>query len=326
MGKKNRKKEDDEDYFASLAAPVSEPLEEDEALEEERFLKAEAARERASQKKAQDEADKRERAASAARAKIAMEKRMRQKKGEHLPEEEEEEEEESEALTEEAPPPVVLQKKEESSLVEKMLVALRRHMSGFFLIAIIARLLYFVLSFFASTSTLDVVEAAPALEKADIEKTDPPASVRFRENKWERRIKNLKTKSKEDTWTKIKDFEGFATAPACLETSIVPESEIRFFALFDDSLCDCTNYISTQLVTPIAAKDIDIIDSQRPLFLVEKIQDSWRATLHPKAEAEFHKKHDNIEHHNMKATTKDTKNKLSRADKKAKKLQYAGRR
>ena len=77
MGKKNRKKQDDGDYFASLGAPTENAVDDAaaEKAEEERLArqaKAAAQREAKKQKEAQERA---ERAAVAERARLAMERR-----------------------------------------------------------------------------------------------------------------------------------------------------------------------------------------------------------------------------------------------------------
>jgi hypothetical protein len=101
MGKKNRKKQDDGDYFASLGAPTENAVDDAaaEKAEEERLArqaKAAAQREAKKQKEAQERA---ERAAVAERARLAMERRNN--KGRAVVEDEAEE-----AVEEPAPAPV----------------------------------------------------------------------------------------------------------------------------------------------------------------------------------------------------------------------------
>ena len=103
MGKKNRKKQDDGDYFASLGAPTENAVDDAaaEKAEEERLArqaKAAAQREAKKQKEAQERA---ERAAVAERARLAMERRNNKGKSVAVVEEAEEEE----AVEEPAPAP-----------------------------------------------------------------------------------------------------------------------------------------------------------------------------------------------------------------------------
>jgi fructose-specific component phosphotransferase system IIB-like protein len=112
MGKKNRKKQDDGDYFASLGAPTENSVDDAaaERAEDERLARqarAAAQREAKKQKEAQDRA---ERAAVAERARLAMERRNNKGKSVVVEEEEEEAVEEpapapAEAEAEAAPPP-----------------------------------------------------------------------------------------------------------------------------------------------------------------------------------------------------------------------------
>ena len=319
MGKKKNRKDDDDDYFASLAASQA-PVEVDEAEEERRFAQAEAARQRAAEKKVKDDAEKQERAESAARAKAAMERRRMKKTQEDEEEEEEEEQEEEEPEDQEEEE---AQEKEEApvalSALGTVLLGLRRLDSG--VLAFLVRLVVMILTTFASADTLAQLEPTKIKKETNRiyctatkrwypkDKVELPVTVRISGDKYERCPKNVKTKGK-TTWTRFRIGEGFASAPESLDvpSATIPESKIRFLVLLEDGLFDVTKWIST-IVTLAAVKDLDMVDALRPLFFV----DGDVATLNPKVEADAEQKF---------SATKPKKEKISRADKKAKKLQY----
>ena len=165
MGKKNRKKQDDGDYFASLGAPTENAVDDAaaEKAEEERLArqaKAAAQREAKKQKEAQERA---ERAAVAERARLAMERRNN--KGKAVAVEEAEEEEAVEepapapqptAAEEAAPPPPPL------SSFARVLLFLRPFspdagaVSG---VGKVWRFLWVLLATFASPATIEDVDA-----------------------------------------------------------------------------------------------------------------------------------------------------------------------
>ena len=230
MGKKNRKKQDDGDYFASLGAPTENAVDDAaaEKAEEERLerqAKAAAQREAKKQKEAQERA---ERAAVAERARQAMERRNNKGRSVAVEEAEEEEAVEEPApaaeVEEEAapPPPPPL------SSFARVLLFLRPFspdagaVSG---VGKVWRLLWVLLATFASPATIEDVDAhlrtsnSEAAEKIDAEderkrttmlfcpdtgkwfprntKVWALASLRRTDTQIERWVKNLKTKGKD---------------------------------------------------------------------------------------------------------------------------------
>jgi hypothetical protein len=179
MGKKNRKKQDDGDYFASLGAPTENAVDAAaEKAEEERLArqaKAAAQREAKKQKEAQERA---ERAAVAERARLAMERRNNKGRAVVVEEEEEAVEEPAPApqptAAEEAapPPPPPL------SSFARVLLFLRPFspdagaVSG---VGKVWRLLWVLLATFASPATIEDVDAhlrssnSEAAERIDAE-------------------------------------------------------------------------------------------------------------------------------------------------------------
>mmetsp|Transcript_9030 Transcript_9030/g.29285 ORF Transcript_9030/g.29285 Transcript_9030/m.29285 type:complete len:353 (-) Transcript_9030:410-1468(-) len=348
MGKKNRKKESDEDYFATLAAST-QAVEEDEAEEEARLAREEAAARRAAERKAKDEADKLERAESAARARLAMEKRLKKAKEEDDEEDEvvEEDEEEEEEVEEERDEEQVVDgsaeeeeevdddKKEppsEPSLTGRVLLFARSQMASGGLLALLFGFLFALLRKLASAETLRRLEATTGdsfklrcpVTCRRLEKVTP-ATVREEGQKFERFVKNLKTKSKQQTWTKLKPGDGFASAPDCMETD-APEGKIRFFALLEDddeyAVYDVTTWISAHVINAAATKDLDLVDSLKPPFSVVN-EGSLVATLNPKLHAEILAKSQQSNDGGSQqkpASSATKKDKMSRADKKARKL------
>ena len=268
MGKKNRKKQDDGDYFASLGAPTENAVDDAaaERAEEERLArqaKAAAQREAKKQKEAQERA---ERAAVAERARLAMERRNN--KGRSVAVEEAEEEE---AVEEPAPAPVA--KEEEAAPPPPPLSAFARVMlflrpfspdagavSG---VGKVWRFLWILLATFASPATIEDVDAhlrtsnSEAAEKIDAEderkrttmlfcpdtgkwfprntKVWALASLRRTDTQIERWVKNLKTKGSKEQWTRVKDGDGWASCPAKLGVADedLGDSEVSFYACTD---------------------------------------------------------------------------------------------
>jgi len=183
MGKKNRKKQDDGDYFASLGAPTENAVDDAaaEKAEEERLArqaKAAAQREAKKQKEAQERA---ERAAVAERARLAMERRNNKGKSVAVVEEAEEEE----AVEEPAPAPQPTAAEEAApppppplSSFARVLLFLRPFspdagaVSG---VGKVWRFLWILLATFASPATIEDVDThlrssnSEAAEKIDAE-------------------------------------------------------------------------------------------------------------------------------------------------------------
>ena len=351
MGKKNRKKQDDGDYFASLGAPTENSVDDAaaEKAEEERLArqaKAAAQREAKKQKEAQERA---ERAAVAERARLAMERRNN--KGRAVVVEEEEEE----AVAEPAPAPV--QEAEEAappppplSAFARVLLFLRPFspdvgtVSG---VGKVWRLLWVLLATFASPATIEDVDAhlrtsnSEAAEKIDAEderkrttmlfcpdtgkwfprntKVWALASLRRTDTQIERWVKNLKTKGSKEQWTRVKDGDGWASCPAKLGTADedLADSEVQFYACLDGKVFECSDWVASHVCTRAAARELGCVDGPRTLFrvAVDEVQGAV-ATLDKKASAQLHAKA------GVASSKKQPKEKLSRAEKKAKKKAY----
>jgi len=98
-----------------------------------------------------------------------------------------------------------------------------------------------------------------------------------------------------------------------LKEEAVPAHAVTFFALFEDGLCDVTRWLlSSHLVR--ADDGVGVVDALKPLFFV----DNGVASLNPRL-LSLGSTSSGSKKDSSAATTKD---KLSRADKKAKKLQY----
>mmetsp|Transcript_10421 Transcript_10421/g.27601 ORF Transcript_10421/g.27601 Transcript_10421/m.27601 type:complete len:354 (-) Transcript_10421:31-1092(-) len=351
MGKKNRKKQDDGDYFASLGAPTKNAVDDAaaERAEEERLAKqakAAAQREAKKQKEAQERA---ERAAVAERARLAMERRNN--KGRSVAVEEAEEEEAVEepapapqptAAEEAAPPPPPL------SAFARVLLFLRPFspdagaVSG---VGKVWRLLWVLLATFASPATIEDVDThlrtsnSEAAEKIDAEderkrttmlfcpdtgkwfprntKVWSLASLRRTDTQIERWVKNLKTKGSKEQWTRVKDGDGWASCPSKLGVADedLGDSEVSFYACLDGKVFECSEWISSHVCTRAAARELSCVDGPRTLFrvAVDDVQGAV-ATLDKKASAALSQK--------AGVAKAPKKEKLSRAEKKAKKKAY----
>ena len=372
MGRKNRKKEDDEDFFASLAQPTKAPEppveeEDEEALYAKELAKAQAKEE----KRLKAEAEKREKAAMAERARLAMEKRARKKKGADAEEEEEEEEAAPAAAeVEEAAPATAAAAAAASSEATaaasempalsplgRILLFLRPYSSdvGALQNGVVAWFLTFFWGFFstiADQETLDAVDGAlrvtnpEAASKMDAEDDRKRTTMLFcpesgawfdrdysqRANKalrvtedgaLERWVKNLKTKSKEaGMWVKVKDGDGWASCPSKLTTrdDDLADSDVKFFAAFENRPFECTQWICSHLCTGAAARELEVVDGPKPLFSVEYDETNGLvATLQRKMLDLLNRKSGGEVDKNAKKAPKE---KLSRADKKAKKQAY----
>jgi len=351
MGKKNRKKQDDGDYFASLGAPTENAVDDAaaEKAEEERLerqAKAAAQREAKKQKEAQERA---ERAAVAERARLAMERRNNKGKSVVV------EEEAEEAVEEPAPAPV--QEAEEAappppplSAFARVLLFLRPFspdvgtVSG---VGKVWRLLWVLLATFASPATIEDVDAhlrtsnSEAAEKIDAEderkrttmlfcpdtgkwfprntKVWALASLRRTDTQIERWVKNLKTKGSKEQWTRVKDGDGWASCPAKLGVADedLGDSEIQFYACLDGKVFECSDWVASHVCTRAAARELGVVDGPRTLFRVvfDDVQGAV-ATLDKKASATLSAKA------GVSSSKKQPKEKLSRAEKKAKKKAY----
>jgi len=347
MGKKNRKKQDDGDYFASLGAPTENAVDdaaaekaEEERLERQR--KAAAQREAKKQKEAQERA---ERAAVAERARLAMERRNN--KGRAVAVEEAEEEE---AVEEPAPAPQPTAAEEAApppppplSSFARVLLFLRPFspdagaVSG---VGKVWRLLWLVLSTFASPATIEDVDAhlrtsnSAAAEKIDAEderkrttmlfcpdtgkwfprntKVWSLASLRRTDTTIERWVKNLKTKGKSEQWTRVRDGDGWASCPSKLGVADedLGDSDVQFYACLDQKVFECSDWVASHVCTRAAARELGCVDGPRTLFrvVVDDVQGAV-ATLDKKASAALHAKAG-------VSTKKQPKEKLSRAEKK----------
>ena len=352
MGKKNRKKQDDGDYFASLGAPTENAVDDAaaEKAEEERLerqAKAAAQREAKKQKEAQERA---ERAAVAERARLAMERRNNKGRSVAVEEAEEEEavepvpappapaEEEAEA----APPPPPL------SAFARVLLFLRPFspdagaVQG---VGKVWRLLWVLLATFASPATIEDVDThlrssnSEAAERIDAEderkrttmlfcpetgkwfprnsKVWSLASLRRTDTTIERWVKNLKTKGSKEQWTRVKDGDGWASCPSKLGVADedLGDSEVSFYACLDGKVFECSDWVASHVCTRAAARELGCVDGPRTLFrvAVDDVQGAV-ATLDKKASAALHAK--------AGVAKKAPKEKLSRAEKKAKKKAY----
>ena len=352
MGKKNRKKQDDGDYFASLGAPTENAVDDAaaEKAEEERLArqaKAAAQREAKKQKEAQERA---ERAAVAERARLAMERRNNKGKSVAVVEEEEEEAVEepapapAEAEEEAAPPPPP-----PLSSFARVLLFLRPFspdagaVSG---VGKLYRFLWILLATFASPATIEDVDAhlrtsnSEAAERIDAEderkrttmlfcpdtgkwfprntKVWALASLRRTDTQIERWVKNLKTKGKSEQWTRVRDGDGWASCPAKLGVADedLGDSEVQFYACLDGKVFECSDWVASHVCTRAAARELGCVDGPRTLFrvAVDEVQGAV-ATLDKKASAALHAKAG-------VSTKKAPKEKLSRAEKNAKKKAY----
>mmetsp|Transcript_17784 Transcript_17784/g.52890 ORF Transcript_17784/g.52890 Transcript_17784/m.52890 type:complete len:362 (-) Transcript_17784:28-1113(-) len=359
MGKKKGgKKGNDNDFFAGLSAPTeAAPAmteEEAEALAEK---EAERARKR-EEKKLRDAEEAREKALNAEKARLAMEARMLKKKGivledEPEPEPEPEPAKKTPESAAEAPPPPPL------SFLGRLLLALRPFSpevlpdaAG---LAKLWALAWKVLAVFASAALLDAVDA-------NLRAADPDASAKMdaeddrkrRTMLWcpetgawfprgtrlgeyrdavrrsedgegvERWAKNLKTKSKTyGQWVRAKEGDGWASAPGKLTTrdEDLRDTDVKFFAVWEGKAFECTGWVASHLCTPSAARVLEAVDGPKPLFSLawddaqgltaemprKLVQQLERAMAAEAGEA---------------VKGKAPKEKLSRAEKKAKKQSY----
>lgn len=351
MGKKNRKSQDDGDYFASLGAPTEDKIDDAaaERAEEARLAqqaKAAAAREAKKQKDAQERAA---REATAERPRLAMERRST--RGPAAAEEKEEE-----VAAAPAPPTAPPAAEEETPLppalspFAKVLLFLRPYspdvgaVSG---LGAVWRFLWVLLSKFAAPDLIEAVDAnlrstnSIAAEQIDAEderkrttmlfcpesgtwlprntKVWSLQSLRRTDTVIERWVKNLKTKGKSELWTRVRDGDGWASCPAKLGTADdeLGDAEVQFYACLDDKVFECTDWIGSHLCTRAAARELGCVDGPRALFRVvfDEVQGAV-ATLDKKAAATLHAKADTT------TTKKAPKEKMSRAEKKAKKKSY----
>mmetsp|Transcript_5572 Transcript_5572/g.16573 ORF Transcript_5572/g.16573 Transcript_5572/m.16573 type:complete len:262 (-) Transcript_5572:3570-4355(-) len=208
------------------------------------------------------------------------------------------------------------------------------------------RLLWLVLSTFASPATIEDVDAhlrtsnSAAAEKIDAEderkrttmlfcpdtgkwfprntKVWSLASLRRTDTTIERWVKNLKTKGKSEQWTRVRDGDGWASCPSKLGVADedLGDSDVQFYACLDQKVFECSDWVASHVCTRAAARELGCVDGPRTLFrvVVDDVQGAV-ATLDKKASAALHAKAG-------VSTKKQPKEKLSRAEKKAKKKAY----
>lgn len=367
MGKKNRSKQSDEDYFASLGAPTAAPTEEEEDEEvvyQRELAKAQAKEDARAKKEAEKLKRDAETAANAERARLMMEKRGKKKKG--LVEEEEDEDLEpvhAEAAAAGVGAPAEVAPSAEValaalSLLGKVLLFLRPYSpdagagaAGGALAPVFA-LFWSLVSRFASPETLDSVDATMRLTNAgaaeaidaederkrskmlfcpatgawfarDYKQMGNEAIRRNDDGHLERWMKNLKTKSKDyGSWTKVKEGDGWASCPKKLTTrdEDLADADVKFFAVYDDKPFECTEWVGSHLCSGAAARELAVVDGPKPLFTVAyDDQNGLIATMQRKMLDLLSRKSGGEV---SNGTKKAPKEKLSRADKKAKKQAY----
>ena len=93
------------------------------------------------------------------------------------------------------------------------------------------------------------------------------------------------------------------------------DSEVQFYACLDGKVFECGDWIASHVCTRAAARELGCVDGPRTLFrvAVDDVQGAV-ATLDKKASAALHAK--------AGVAKKAPKEKLSRAEKKAKKKAY----
>ena len=96
------------------------------------------------------------------------------------------------------------------------------------------------------------------------------------------------------------------------------DSEIQFYACLDGKVFGCSDWIASHVCTRAAARELGCVDGPRTLFrvAVDDVQGAV-ATLDKKASAALHAKAGVAS-----GSKKQPKEKLSRAEKKAKKKAY----
>ena len=95
------------------------------------------------------------------------------------------------------------------------------------------------------------------------------------------------------------------------------DSEVQFYACLDGKVFECGDWIASHVCTRAAARELGCVDGPRTLFrvAVDDVQGAV-ATLDKKASAALHAKA------GVSSSKKAPKEKLSRAEKKAKKKAY----
>ena len=138
----------------------------------------------------------------------------------------------------------------------------------------------------------------------------------------ERWVKNLKTKSKDaGAGTKVRDGDGWASAPAQLGTrdEDLADGDVKFFAAFDGRAFECTAWIASHLCSGAAAKELDAVDGAKPVFAVAFDDVNGLVATMPRRVLDLLNRKSGGE---VDKGKKAPKEKLSRADKKAKKQAY----
>ena len=95
------------------------------------------------------------------------------------------------------------------------------------------------------------------------------------------------------------------------------DSEVQFYACLDDKVFECSDWVASHVCTRAAARELGVVDGPRTLFRVvfDDVQGAV-ATLDKKASATLSAKA------GVSSSKKQPKEKLSRAEKKAKKKAY----
>ncbi|KAJ1451707.1 hypothetical protein M885DRAFT_620589 [Pelagophyceae sp. CCMP2097] len=360
MGKKGKKGGDDDDYFASLAESSAEkmkgaaPPEDDEDAVLAREEKKRAA---ALEKKEKQAAEARDLADVAARARAAMDKRAKAKKPKKDDEEVFEEEDVPETtpfLAAPAPAEAAQSDAGPAAAVPlspflKVLLALRpwsAECGREGLVAAMLRWLWALCAALATADQLALVDGAlrltdsGAAERLDAEAARRKADELWSGNAWfprdfgidalgtvqlsdcgehlERWEKNLRTKgAAAGKWVRCRDGEGWATAPTRLlaQDEDIPAGEIRFLACHGGRAFECTAFVEAGLISASDARDLEVVDSGKALLsFQEDSQGRLTATLLQKYAAALAQGH--------VGAAVQKKEKISRADKKQKKMGY----
>lgn len=340
MGRKHRKQQDDDEYFSALTSSSTElapqagggeteanVLQEDEKSDEgNRARQAEVAAAAQEQVRLAEEAANRERAKKAAMAKAMMSKRSKKSGAEEAAEPLQE----ARNATQEQPQDVL-------SALGHILLFLRSHALKSGVFAVVARIALAVLSSFATIATLRTVDKSLAStspqQSADEERMRrdclycPETGVYFErrpvpklptlrradDGSYQRLQRNFKTKSSQETWLRVKDGDGWVTL----------HKRHMCLALFENHLFECTEWLAAHLLDVKDAPD-DLVDTAKPIFTVSRDAEGHQiATLARKIQEDLRRQQQEsagISAHG--GVPSKSKVKLSKAEKKAKKLSY----
>jgi len=148
-------------------------------------------------------------------------------------------------------------------------------------------------------------------------------SIRRADGVVERWVKNLKTKGADKgAWTKVRDGDGWASAPLKLGAADenLGDADVVFFAAVDGKPFECTAWVSSHLCTGAAARELELVDGAKPLFVVtaDEGDGSLSAAMPSKLVDLLNRKAGGAVAPGKRAP----KEKLSRAEKKEKKKGY----